>query len=143
MTSSGNGLGINTRGGVFNPTTWEGGGNGAISAGINFTLNTDFFIVGKFDWGATSGDVDTVTLYNPALNDLTNLGTGFSRSTSAGVDQTAFDTLSISIRNSGGANIYDEIRFGATLDDVTPIPEASSLALLGLGGILVARRRRA
>jgi hypothetical protein len=40
------------------------------------------------------------------------------------------------------AVIYDEYRLGTSLADVTPIPEPASLALLGLGGLLMAKRRR-
>lgn len=38
--------------------------------------------------------------------------------------------------------LIDAIRVGTTFADVTSVPEPGSLALLGLGGLLVARRRR-
>jgi len=37
----------------------------------------------------------------------------------------------------------DEIRIGTTLADVIPVPEPASVALLGLGGLMLLRRRRA
>lgn len=41
-----------------------------------------------------------------------------------------------------GGELIDAIRVGTTFADVTTVPEPSSLALLGLGGLLIARRRR-
>lgn len=107
---------------------------------------TPTLVVGKIEWGANAGANDTLTIYTPALDDLGTLGTGHSISVNI-ADQSSFTTLTVSSRdvnsNNGGYNFYDEIRIGASYEDVTPaVPEPTSLALLGLGGLLVARRRR-
>lgn len=52
--------------------------------------------------------------------------------------------ISGTIGVASGAYNYtvDELRYGTLLTDVVPIPEPSSLCLLGLGGALLARQRR-
>ena len=50
-------------------------------------------------------------------------------------------TQSLIVRAWGTSATVDDIRIGTEASDVT-IPEPSSLALLGLGGLALARRRR-
>lgn len=146
MTNSGNGLGFAPIATGLNVATWSGGGNVSTGSGEAYTLGSSVFVVGKIVWGATSGDVETITIYTPDPSDLTTLGTGFTK-TMAGVDQTAFDTISFTTRGAGVASdtiTYDEIRFGATYADVSPaaVPEPSSAILGALGFLALIHRRR-
>ncbi len=108
------------------PDTWTGG------------ESQTQLIVGQIAWGEDGLSDDTLSLYN-AGTDL-GLGTAFSTAT-FDATQGAFDTLSMSGRNGIIADV-DEIRFGATLADVTPVPEPSTTALIGLGGLALILRRR-
>lgn len=95
-----------------------------------------FMIVGKIDW-VPNGGLDTLTLYN--ITDVNApLPTSFATMT-ADLDNTLFDTLAF---ESHQVATIDEIRFGTELSDVGVVPEPGSLALLGLGGLMIGYRRR-
>jgi hypothetical protein len=144
MINSGNGIGLTSRDKTLRASTWTGGGNanqeGTLTFGGLDPYPVSTLVVGKIEWG-TGGADEMFTLYSVDPSDLGTLGTGVTASMSD-VTQSAFDTISFTKRNSGGTATYDEIRFGATLADVTPVPEPSSMALLGLGGLALLRRRR-
>ena len=125
MSNPGNGLGVYSRNTSIQPSTWNGGGGGTQGSGTTFANYGDtVLVVGKIKWGDLAGDVETLTIWTPDEASLpvneAGLGSGFSM-TMAGVTQTAFDTISMQQRNSGSAQIYDEIRFGAALADVIPV----------------------
>jgi hypothetical protein len=83
---------------------------------INRWGGDELLIVGRIDWGADDLANETLTIYVPDTS--LALGTGKVWSTIAAFDQSAFDTVAFELK--GGA-IIDEIRFGATSDDVLPV----------------------
>jgi hypothetical protein len=106
-------------------------GSGGVSDG-----GDAYFIVGKIDWVANGGS-DTLTLYN--VTDTTAaLPTAFATIT-ADIDNGNINTLAFAGEQIGA---FDEIRIGTELADVGVVPEPSSTALLGLGGLALILRRR-
>ena len=81
----GNGLGFQTRDANVTIGTWNGSTTPATGGSLSLTYNVPTLIVGKIKWGATAGDVETITLHKPSadLSDLTTLVT----KTMAAVDQ--------------------------------------------------------
>lgn len=94
-------------------------------------------IVGQIDWAA-NGTADTITLYNVPDPTLGLPAAAFS-TMSVDLDQSTFNTFSIA---EGQMSVFDEIRFGDELIDIGVIPEPSSVALIGLAGLGLLRRRR-
>ena len=96
------------------------------------------FEVLRFDFGA--GNNDTVTLFQDPTTVTDFNGTGDAQLT--GIDAT-FDGIAFTATNA--TLRWDEIRLGTTLEDVTVgvVPEPSTMALVGLGllGLAVRRRR--
>ncbi|MEM9345297.1 MAG: PEP-CTERM sorting domain-containing protein [Planctomycetota bacterium] len=148
MIDGGNGLGLAYNNFSLSAASWSGGGDANFGQSFNIgSYGNSILVVGKIEWGATNTDDETITVYFPSTTDLGTLGPSFVQTLTA-VDQSLFDTISMTLRNApfGGdvvvnGQFYDEIRFGATLEDVTPVPEPGALALLALGGMLVVRRR--
>lgn len=146
MNNSGNGLGVYYQGSTFRATSWVNGartGNGATFADGGVML-----LVGEITWSAAA---ETLNLYQPSMTDLSNGVTGAvvsTLTTASNLDQSAFDTISYTSRGSAGGDLFDEIRFGASYADVSPlaaVPEPGSFALLAgslaLTSIMLRRRR--
>ena len=102
----GDAVGFYTRQGNVQAATWLAGGTlkpETLSGTLSAPQSSTNFIVGKVEWGATAGDVETITLYTPSLADLALPGTSVF-TTVTGFDQTALDTISFASRQ--GAHIF-------------------------------------
>ena len=92
-------------------------------------------------WNADNAQPDTINYYLPDA--ALNLGSVRTTVNTATFNQSLFDTFSIAVNSSTSA-LVDQIRFGASYNDViTAIPEPSTQVLLGLLGFipLLIRRR--
>lgn len=143
--------------GVINVQAWNDGGQGGTLPGAtrgdvtaaNVAPTGTFLAVAKFTWGQFGVTEDLFELYLPDTNlalgsVVASMTADFDQLGAGAFATDAFDTISFSGgRSQNGVPQIDEIRFGASSDDVLPaVPEPGSLALLGLGGLLIARRRR-
>lgn len=134
-TGAGIHLNLSTSSGVSARLTASTG-----SAVTPFTVNTTYFMVGRFSY-APSGTSDTFDLWiNPTSDTL-----GTANSTVSIANATfALNTLVIHSLASATSN-FDEFRLGTTQADVMAVPEPATVAaLLGVGvlGVASARRRR-
>jgi hypothetical protein len=127
-----------TQNGGNSGSVYDFGVNEAYSnLGVAADTAVHLFVVG-FNLSATAAS-DTVTVW---LDPTLGAGAPGGGSTVSG-QNIAFDRLSLSDYSGNSAN-WGNIRFGTTFDAVTipPVPEPSTLALLGLGGLAVLLRRK-
>jgi hypothetical protein len=114
----------------------------------NRSNNTTYFVVGRFDLNGMNSTFHLWVTSNPTSLTLggpdLNLATANASLTNLDAATVRFRNFNI-FANTGGSNSkIDEIRFGTSFADVSPIPEPSTYALLAAGlGALVWLRRRA
>ncbi|QTN32616.1 hypothetical protein HZ994_09815 [Akkermansiaceae bacterium] len=114
--TGGTGVGVSISAGIPRAASFPAGSGSPVTASNNSPqsqVGQHGLIVGKITWGATAGAADTIQLYAPGT-DLALPATPIS-TLSTTVDQSTFDTLTF---RRGDKPILDEIRFGASYDDV-------------------------
>jgi len=127
--TAGEGIGVSHSGATIQGVYWQNNDADTVSERTennsstvingNGGNSTSALIVGKIEWGVGNGDSETLTLYAPD----TNLAQGAPTMAAwliPALDQSQFDSLAIQFKDQSQV---DEIRFGATYDDV-----------VGLGG---------
>ncbi len=107
-------------------------GSDTVNSQINATIGVESRFVLEFNFGA--GNTDQVTLYQDGANVGSNTATG----------NYAFSSLSFaSFGGSGDLSPTQNLIVATTFAEANAVPEPSSTALLGLGGLaLILRRRR-
>lgn len=119
------GIGVSHHRAVVQGKYWQDDGDGdAVAEGVrnasSLTINSTApniptaLIVGKIDWGVDDTADETLTLYAPTV-DLDPNDPIMEAWTIPALDQSLFDQLSLQFKDSPK---MDEIRFGATYDDV-------------------------
>jgi hypothetical protein len=109
------------------------------------TLNTTFWLVGKV---VTTNGNDTLSLTWYSGADAVPVTESFvlSGSPTSNLASVPTDKVISHIRfnsPSGSTQQFDELRIGQSWADVTGVPEPTAVALLGLAGLGLVRRRRA
>jgi len=116
-----------------------------------YTENQQVFVVGSYDFsliGANTTDDYTHLWINPSASDFgAAAAPGFTLANNLGSDLTQNTTnapiMSFVLMQRGTGNqpneiIVDELRVGTSWAEVTPVPEPSVAALVGLGVIALA-----
>jgi hypothetical protein len=126
--ATGIGFKVNSNASVFMPSP-------TVAANQTYT-----FLV-KINFSSTAAS-DSLTMWvNPALG---GVGDPMGGVAATGLNLRAVNRLQIASFN-GSNSIFDEVRIGTSLQDVTAVPEPSSAALLAGSaciGLALARRRR-
>ena len=118
-------------------------------AGASFSTDTTYFVSGRLVL-APSGNNDSIELFAPiAVGGIPQAEPlAFYSASSLDIQNNArdFDFISMTGYRPGiGDNgvTYDEVRLGELYSDISPIPEPSTMVLMGIaiGAILIMRRR--
>jgi len=122
-------------------TNHTGGGAALVNTAFAPALSTTYMMAFTYD---SAGATPTTFFIDP-----TGLGAGLTPSGS--LASASFTGTNWGMSGIGGIKFFaanglftiDDVRIGTTWADVSPIPEPSSVALLGLGALgLLAKRRR-
>ncbi len=139
------GIGVEVQGGNWQLQDIASGAfvDTGISRNVNETylmvLKMEFLTGGEGETALWADGSDRVTLYvdpTPGLALPDAAGTVLNTSADLSILNVHFYP-----GNDVDVGAFDELRFGASYADVTPIPEPVTIALLGLGGLALLRRR--
>ena len=120
---------------------WDGGVESIGDAELSTSSGDNHLMVGHVSFNTGTGGTDVFQLYEyqgtVGSGSLVAVGSAIEVDLAEG----ALDTLNITRQRLA---VYDEIRIADNLNEALglPIPEPSSLALIAMGGMLIARRRR-
>jgi PEP-CTERM motif len=110
------------------------------SATVNFQIGINYLLVGKLTLNASgTNDVLEGSLFAPG--DTLSEPVAWDHQTAADISGV-ISQLQIGTQRRAGKAFIDEIRIGTAFADVAVVPEPASVALLGLGGLIVATGHR-
>ena len=117
------------------------GSSGAFAPDSNVLTGQTFLVVGKLSKVSSTTYNQFDLWFNPSASDLANPDASFSGNSGL----TALTTLGLRSANLDGGDsvLIDNLRLGSAWNDVSAVPEPSSLALSALGMcVLMCYRRR-
>lgn len=112
-------------------------GNAAVYSATEFALGSTVQVVVGFDFSTMTSTlwINPVDTSSPAVTDTVV-------ATFTGGPTTTLGGFSLRQASGIGTFIVDDVVVGTTFDDVVPVPEPSTLAFLGLAGVVLYVRRR-
>lgn len=122
-----------------------------IASGFTLALDTDYYLAVAVDLTAAAAPDRSATFY---LQNLTDGGQRLSNTQTnidvAAVREVSSTPFSIGAQGTGGngtswAGVVDEVRYSSHAlveDELLVVPEPGGMMLLGIGGLLLAGRRR-